>query len=201
MAGYKQFLKYSEEVFREGYEKLAHVPFLNWSSMVSVAPQLIRLKAYRSVYSMVAKHVRDPHLRQLFSFHSLLGRRQSVYDDFDLYPDSLSRAQVGRFFPKGGTGALVRALVKLFKELGGEIRFNAEIAEISTNGDKVTGVVDGDGAPTGFRLGGEQRRCGSYLWQTARARAAGSAHAQMPGEDELQHVAVSNLFRHAAKIS
>ena len=97
VAGYKQFLKYSEEVFREGYEKLAHVPFLNWSSMVSVAPQLIRLKAYRSVYSMVAKHVRDPHLRQLFSFHSLLGRRQSVYDDFDLYPDSLSGAQVGRF--------------------------------------------------------------------------------------------------------
>ena len=47
--GYKKFSKYSEEVFHEGYEKLADVPFLNWSSMVSVAPQLIRLKAYRSV--------------------------------------------------------------------------------------------------------------------------------------------------------
>ena len=37
-----------------------------------MAPQLIRLEAYRSVYSVVAKHIRDPHLRQLFSFHSLL---------------------------------------------------------------------------------------------------------------------------------
>ena len=37
VAGYKQFLKYSEEVFREGYEKLAHVPFLNWSSMTAGA--------------------------------------------------------------------------------------------------------------------------------------------------------------------
>ncbi len=70
--GYKRFLQYSEEVFREGYENLAHVPFLNWSSMIAVAPQLVRLKAYRSVYSMVAKYIRDPHLRQLFSFHSLL---------------------------------------------------------------------------------------------------------------------------------
>src|SRR4029079_4700146 len=72
VAGYRRFLQYSEEVFHEGYEKLADVPFLNWSSMLSVAPQLIRLKAYRSVYGMVAKYIRDPHLRQLFSFHSLL---------------------------------------------------------------------------------------------------------------------------------
>jgi hypothetical protein len=28
------------------------MPFLSWASMVAVAPQLIRLKAYRSVYSM-----------------------------------------------------------------------------------------------------------------------------------------------------
>ena len=37
VAGYKKFLSYSEEVFREGYEKLAHVPFLNWSSMIAVS--------------------------------------------------------------------------------------------------------------------------------------------------------------------
>src|ERR1051325_7554219 len=30
--GYQKFLAYSEEVFREGYEKLAHVPFLNYWS-------------------------------------------------------------------------------------------------------------------------------------------------------------------------
>ena len=70
--GYNRFLKYSEEVFREGYENLAHVPFLNLWSMVSVTPQLVKLQAFRSVYSMVSKYIQDPHLRQLFSFHSLL---------------------------------------------------------------------------------------------------------------------------------
>lgn len=63
LAGYRQFLTYSEKVFHEGYEKLVHVPFLNVWSMVSVAPQLIQLQAFRSVYSMVSKYIRDPHLR------------------------------------------------------------------------------------------------------------------------------------------
>ena len=50
VAGYQKFRRYSEEVFTEGYEKLAHVPFLHWRNMIAVAPQLVRLKAYRSVY-------------------------------------------------------------------------------------------------------------------------------------------------------
>ena len=70
--GYHRFLRYTEDVFREGYEKLAHVPFLDFWSMIRVAPQLVRLKAYRSVYDVVASFVKDPHLRQVFSFHSLL---------------------------------------------------------------------------------------------------------------------------------
>ncbi|MGE5302482.1 MAG: phytoene desaturase [Alphaproteobacteria bacterium] len=140
--GYEKFLKYSEEVFAEGYEKLAHVPFLNWWSMVSVAPQLVRLKAYRSVYSMVSKYIRDPHLRQLFSFHSLLvGGNPFTTSSIYTLIHCLER-KWGVYFPKGGTGALVGALVRLFQELGGEIRLNAEISQIITSGLKVTGVME-----------------------------------------------------------
>ena len=152
LEGYKNFLKYSEEVFHEGYEKLVHVPFLNWSSMVSVAPQLLRLKAYRSVYSMVAKYIRDPHLRQLFSFHSLLvGGNPFTTTSIYTLIHCLER-KWGVYFPKGGTGALVQALVRLFKDLGGEIRLNSEIREISTQGGKVAGVVDGGGRLEAFDL-------------------------------------------------
>ena len=139
--GYKEFLKYSEEVFREGYEKLAHVPFLNWSSMVAVAPQLIRLKAYRSVYGMVAKYIKDPHLRQLFSFHSLLvGGNPFTTTSIYTLIHCLER-KWGVFFPEGGTGALVQALVKLFDELGGEIRLNSEVMRIDTAAGKARGVA------------------------------------------------------------
>ena len=118
LEGYRQFLTYSEKVFHEGYEKLVHVPFLNLWSMVSVAPQLINLQAFRSVYSMVSKYIRDDHLRQLFSFHSLLvGGNPFTTTSIYTLIHCLER-KWGVFFPKGGTGALVRALVKLFLELG-----------------------------------------------------------------------------------
>jgi phytoene desaturase len=152
LEGYQKFLSYSEKVFHEGYEKLVHVPFLNLWSMVAVAPQLIRLRAFRSVYSMVAKHIRDPHLRQLFSFHSLLvGGNPFTTTSIYTLIHCLER-KWGVFFPKGGTGALVRALVKLFLDLGGEIRFNAAVSEITTSEGRVTGIVTQEGRKESFDL-------------------------------------------------
>jgi phytoene desaturase len=143
--GYQRFLKYSEEVFRQGYENLAHAPFLKPSSMLAVAPQLIHLKAYRSVYAMVAKYIQDPHLRQLFSFHSLLvGGNPFTTTSIYTLIHCLER-KWGVFFPEGGTGALVQALVRLFKELGGEIRLNAEVARIHSSAGRVRGVATAAG--------------------------------------------------------
>jgi len=113
--------------------------------MIAVAPQLIRLKAYRSVYSMVAKYIQDPHLRQLFSFHSLLvGGNPFTTTSIYTLIHCLER-KWGVFFPQGGTGALVQALVKLFMELGGEIRLNAEVSRINSNEGKVKGVTSAAG--------------------------------------------------------
>lgn len=123
VAGYQQFLDYSKSVFDEGYTKLAHVPFLDWWSMVRVTPQLLGLKAHRSVYKTVAHYIKDEHLRQAFSFHTLLVggnpfKTSSIYTLIHF----LER-QWGVFFPRGGTGALIRALVKLFEELGEGLSF------------------------------------------------------------------------------
>ena len=70
--GYRRFLRYAEEVFDEGYTRLAHQPFLNVWSMIRVSPQLLRLQAYRTVYDVVSQYIQHPHLRETFSFHSLL---------------------------------------------------------------------------------------------------------------------------------
>lgn len=138
--GYDKFLKYSEAVFRAGYEELVAEPFLDIWSMVKVAPELIKLKAYRSVYSMVAQYVKDPHLREAFSFHSLLVggnpfRASAIYTLIHFLEKNW-----GVTFPRGGTGALVQALVKLFEELGGKIELNSEVAEIQTKDNKITGL-------------------------------------------------------------
>jgi phytoene desaturase len=139
--GYRRFLDFSEEVFREGYLKLGTVPFQDIWSMLRVAPQLIRLKSHRSVHSVVSDYMRDPHLRQAFSFHSLLigGNPFHVPSIYALI-HALER-RWGVFFPRGGTGALVAALARLFQDLGGEIRLNCPVEGIQVSHGVVTGVA------------------------------------------------------------
>jgi phytoene desaturase len=145
-AGYRKFLEYTREVFDEGYTKLAHVPFLDFRSMLRVAPQLVRLQAFRSVYSMVSKYVKNRYLREAFSFHSLLVggdpfQTSSIYTLIHF----LER-KWGVYFAQGGTGALIRGLVRLFQELGGTIRTNVEIEEIATSDGRVVGVLPRGGS-------------------------------------------------------
>lgn len=142
--GYKEFLKYTEAVFREGYEKLVHVPFLNIWSMVRISPQLVSLGSYRSVYQSVSKYIEDPHLRQALSFHSLLvGGNPFTASSIYTLIHYLER-KWGVWFPVGGTGALVGGLVRLFEELGGELRLNSEIQSIQTQNGGVSGLVTGN---------------------------------------------------------
>lgn len=145
LIGYRKFLKYSEEVFNEGYTKLAAKPFLNIWSMVKVAPQLVKLEAYRSVYDVVAKFIKDEHLRQAFSFHSLLvgGNPFSTSSIYTLI--HFLERNWGVYFPKGGTGALVRAMVRYFEEMGGEIVYQKEVEQILTSNGQVCGIRSRDG--------------------------------------------------------
>lgn len=150
--GYLKFLNYSKDVYQEGYEKLAAKPFLNIWSMIKTAPQLIRLRADRSVYSAVSRFINNENLRQAFSFHSLLvgGNPFSTSSIYTLI-HYLER-KGGVHFSKGGTGALVQALVELFKELGGQIELSCEVDEICTKNGKVTGLRFKDGLEEKFDL-------------------------------------------------
>lgn len=138
--GYRRFLRYSEALLEEGYLKLGAVPFLDFASMIRAAPQLLRLQSYRSVYGMVSRFIKDEQLRQAFSFHSLLigGNPFTASSIYALVHGLEMRW--GLFFPRGGTGALVEALARLFRDLGGELRLNAPVAEIATQGRRATGV-------------------------------------------------------------
>lgn len=148
--GYARFLRYAEKVFEEGYTKLAAEPFLDWWSMIRVAPQLVQLKAYRTVYDRVSHFVKDPHLRQLFSFHSLLvGGNPFASSSIYTLIHMLER-KWGVHFARGGTGALVRALVRLFEEMGGRVRLNCAVEQVLTESGRVTGVRTADGDEARF---------------------------------------------------
>ena len=138
--GYNDFHAYSEDLYQEGYLKLGAVPFQSFWSMIKAAPELARLESWNSVHAMVARHIQDPHLRQAFSFHTLLVggdpfKTSSVY----ALIHALER-RGGVWFARGGTGALIAGLVRFFTDLGGDLRLDAPVDRIELDGDRATGV-------------------------------------------------------------
>jgi phytoene desaturase len=128
--GYLRFVDYSRRVFDKGYTELVAQPFLRFADMIKVAPDLMRLRADRSVYGTVSRFVKDEHVRQALSFHSLLVGG-NPFDTSAIYTlIHFLEKKWGVWFPRGGTGALVRGLVKLFEELGGELRLSEPVESI-----------------------------------------------------------------------
>ncbi|HEY5282068.1 MAG TPA: phytoene desaturase [Polyangia bacterium] len=134
--GYRRFEAYAKRVFETGYTPLADKPFLRLRDMVKVAPKMVRLRSDRSVYDTVARFVKDEHVRQALSFHSLLVGG-NPFETSSIYTliHHLER-NWGVFFPRGGTGALVRALVRLYEELGGELRLSSPVESIDVDEHK-----------------------------------------------------------------
>ncbi|HET9511360.1 MAG TPA: phytoene desaturase [Sphingomonas sp.] len=139
--GYGRFLEYSAGVYREGYEKLGHVAFLDFKSMLTAAPALAKYQAWRSVYSMVSSFVKNEKLREALSFHTLLvGGNPMTTSAIYALIHKLER-DGGVWFAQGGTNRLVAGMVRHFERLGGTVRLSAPVDTIDTLGDRATGVT------------------------------------------------------------
>ncbi|MCX7671147.1 MAG: phytoene desaturase family protein, partial [Anaerolineae bacterium] len=127
--GYTRFIASTKAIFETGMP-LIETPFLHLSDMLRVAPDLIRLQSYRSVYGYVSKFIQDEFLRRCFSFHPLLiGGSPLTASSLYVLIHYLER-EWGIHYAVGGTGAIVAAMGRLFDELGGETCLNAEVEEI-----------------------------------------------------------------------
>ncbi len=145
VAGYRKFLEYSAGVYHEGYEKLGHVAFLDFASMIKAAPALAKYQAWRSVYSMVSSFVKSEYLRQALSFHTLLvGGNPFTTSAIYALIHKLER-DGGVWFAMGGTNKLIAGMVKHFERLGGVLRLNDAVTHIATLGDRATGVTTASG--------------------------------------------------------
>lgn len=146
--GYEKFLHTTKAIFQKGFVELADVPFLKFWDMIKVAPDLIKMQSYLSVYAYVSQFVKDPFLRQVFSFHPLLVGG-NPFDTPSIYAmiHYLER-EWGIWYALGGTASMIDGMARLFEELGGKIHVNAEVDEIivDDNTRKVTGIRLNDGS-------------------------------------------------------
>ncbi len=142
---FDRFMDQSRKIFDYGFTDLANRPFPTLGTMLRAVPRMVALGGHRTAYGFVSRYLKDPRLRMAMSFHPLLigGNPLSVPAMYCLI-HHLER-KWGVHFAMGGTGELVKGLVGLIRGQGNMVRCNADVAEITVDGGRATGVRLADG--------------------------------------------------------
>ncbi|MGB5546577.1 MAG: phytoene desaturase family protein, partial [Polyangiales bacterium] len=143
--GYKKLVEHSKRIFDVGYTQLVDADFSRFGDMMRIVPELVRLRAYKSLYGLVSHYIKDEALRQVFTFQPLLiggnpFRAPAIY----LLIHWLER-KWGIHFAMGGTTAIVSGLTRLLGEVGVDVRLNAAVERIEVVNGRAKGVLLGDG--------------------------------------------------------
>ena len=137
---FDRFIEASTAIYKVAFEELADAPFHEFSSVISATPDLIRLRGYRSVYSEVCRYFKNEKLRTAFSFHPLLiGGNPLTATAYYCLISHLERSHLVHF-AMGGTGSIVKGMVRLIGRQGGMMRYGADVAEICVTDGRASGV-------------------------------------------------------------
>ena len=138
--GYEELVKFTKKIFDKGFTELADVPFDKPLVMMKQLPALLKLKSYKSVYSLVSSYIKNEKLRRMLSMHPLLVggnpfTTTSIYG-LILYLEK----KWGIHYSMGGTGNIIKGLEKLMIEEGIEIIKGQEVKNIISRNNKIEGV-------------------------------------------------------------
>ena len=138
--GYEKLVTFTKKIFDKGFTELADVPFDKPFVMLQQLPALLKLKSYKSVYSLVSSYIQNEKLRRMLSMHPLLVggnpfTTTSIYG-LILYLEK----KWGIHYSMGGTGNIIKGFEKLMNEVGINIIKNSEVNKIISEKDKITGV-------------------------------------------------------------
>ncbi len=143
--GYKRLVEHSQRIFDVGYTELVDADFSKFGDMMRIVPDLVRLRAYKSLYGLVARYIKDDALRQVFTFQPLLiGGNPFRVPGIYLLIHWLER-KWGVHFAMGGTTAIVQGLTRLLGEVGVDLRLGAPVERIEVQNGRAKGVVLADG--------------------------------------------------------
>jgi len=140
LPGFERFIVESERIFKVAFAELADQPFHKLGTLLAAVPDMLRLQGYRTVFGRVGDFFRNEKLRVAFSFHPLLiGGNPLTTTAYYCLIAHLERLH-GVHYAMGGMGALVQGLVGLIAQQGGTLRYNAEVAQITVQGGRASGV-------------------------------------------------------------
>ena len=138
--GYEELVKFTKKIFDKGFMELSDISFNRPLTMLKQLPALLKLKSYRSVYSLVSSYVKNEKLRRMLSMHPLLVggnpfTSTSIYG-LILYLEK----KWGIHYSMGGTGNIIKGLEKLMEEEKIEIIKGNEATKIESLSNKIISV-------------------------------------------------------------
>ena len=140
LKGYIKLVNFTKKIFEKGYLELSDVPFTKPFFMMKQIPSLLKLKSYKSVYSLVSSYVKHEKLRRILSMHPLLVggnpfTTTSIYG-LILYLEK----KWGIHYSMGGTGNIIKGLETLMNEENIKIKKGFEVNKIISNGKTIKGI-------------------------------------------------------------
>ncbi len=140
VVGYEKLVNFTKKIFDKGFTELADIPFDRPFVMMQQLPALLKLKSYKSVYSLVSSYIKNEKLRRMLSMHPLLVggnpfTTTSIYG-LILYLEK----KWGIHYSMGGTGNIIQGFEKLMNEIGIKIIKGHEVTKIIFNEKKIIGV-------------------------------------------------------------
>ena len=138
--GYEKLVDFTKKIFDKGFTELADIPFDKPFVMIKQLPALLKLKSYKSVYSLVSSYIKNEKLRRMLSMHPLLVggnpfTTTSIYG-LILYLEK----KWGIHYSMGGTGNIIKGLEKLMNEVGIKIIKGNEVKKIIINKNEISGI-------------------------------------------------------------
>ena len=145
-AGYLRYVEFVSKLYR--YEMKDFIDRNIDSPLDLITPNLARLVAlggFRKLAPKVAQYLKDPRTQRVLSFQSMYAGL-SQYDALAIYAviaymDSVA----GVYFPKGGMGAVPRALAGAAEKHGVTFRYNTSVSRVLVEHGRAVGVETSDG--------------------------------------------------------
>ena len=134
-----KFMEEAQYKYEEGMERLVYMPGISLTEFVDI--NLIKGALRLQVFSSFSKHVRkyftDPRLISLMEFPVLfLGAMPQ--DTPALYSlMNYAGLKLGTWYPQGGFGSVIEAMVKVAKAQGVQVHLDAPVEQIMTGDNEV----------------------------------------------------------------
>jgi phytoene desaturase len=140
VTGFEHLLEYSARLGEAQRAEINNATARDFRSTLRSAPVMARNQAWRSCHKSVSKYIEDEKLRQAFSCRSLLLGANPMAAGSSTLQYLRQERDCGLWWPRGGVGKLVAAMVRHFERIGGTIRLHDPAVRIHTIGKHATEV-------------------------------------------------------------